>query len=136
MGVLMASKFTNIARMLRKRSTNAENLLWKKLRGKQLEGYKFRRQEPVGPYIVDFVNFEKGIVIELDGGQHAIERENDKKRDAWLNAEGFNVLRFWDNEIFDNLEGIVEVVRKRLFSPSPGPSHKGRGDMGIQVPPT
>ena len=93
-----------------------------------MEGYKFRRQQPVGPYIVDFVNFEKRIVIELDGGQHTIEEDRDKKRDAWLKAEGFHILRFWNNELFKNLEGILEVIRKRLLSPSPGPSHKGRGD--------
>ena len=126
----MMNNFTNIARMLRKRSPNAEKLLWHHLRGKQLEGYKLRRQQPIGPYIVDFVNFEKRIVIELDGGQHAIKKGSDKNRDAWLKAEGFKVLRFWNNDIFENLEGILEVIRKRLLSPSPGPSHQGRGDAG------
>ncbi len=124
----MKSKFTNIAKMLRKRSANAEILLWQKLRNKQLEGYKFLRQQPVGPYIVDFVNFDKRIVIELDGGQHTMEEDRDKKINAWLKAEGFHILRFWNNELFENLEGILEVIRKRLLSPSPGPSHKGRGD--------
>ena len=119
----MMSNFTNIARMLRKRSTSAEKLLWQQLRGSELEGHKFRRQQPVGPYILDFVNFEKRIVIELDGGQHAIKKGSDKNRDAWLKAEGFKVLRFWNNDIFENLEGILEVIRKRLISPSPGPSH-------------
>jgi len=95
-----------------------------------LEGHKFRRQQPLGPYVVDFVNFEKRIVIELDGGQHAIKKDSDKKRDQWLKAEGFKVLRFWNNDIFRNLEGILEVIRKRLLSPSPDPSHQGRGDGG------
>lgn len=130
MGVIMMNNFTNIARMLRRRSTNVEKILWQKLKGRQLEGYKFRRQQPVGPYIVDFVNFEKRIVIELDGGQHAIRKDSDKKRDAWLKAEGFEVLRFWNNDLFENLEGILEVIRKTLLSPSPGPSHQGRGDVG------
>ena len=94
-----------------------------------MECYKFRRQQPIGPYIVDFVNFKKRIVIELDGGQHAIEKENDVKRDAWLNSEGFEVLRFWNNEIFENLEGVLDVIRKKLLSPSPNPSHQGRGDI-------
>jgi len=129
-GVIMMSNFTNIARMLRKRSTSAENLLWQQLRGRQLEGHKFRRQQPVGPYILDFVNFEKRIVIELDGGQHAIKKDSDKKRDQWLKVEGFKVLRFWNNDIFENLEGSLEVIRKRLLSPSPDPSHQGRGDAG------
>jgi very-short-patch-repair endonuclease len=127
-GVTMANNFTNFARTLRRRSTNAEKLLWHNLQGKQLECYKFRRQQPIGPYIVDFVNFEKRIVIELDGGQHAIEKENDIKRDTWLNSEGFEVLRFWNNEIFENLEGVLDVIRKKLLSPSPNPSHQGRGD--------
>ena len=128
-GVIMMKNFTNIARILRKGSTNAEKLLWQQLRGRQLEGYKFGRQQPIGPYIVDFVNFEKRIVIELDGGQHAIKKDSDKNRDAWLKAEGFKVLRFWNNDIFQNLEGILEVIRKRLLSPSPSPSHQGRGDV-------
>ena len=125
----MANKFTNIARLLRGRSTEAEKLLWRNLQGKQLK-YKFRRQQPIGPYIVDFVNFEKRIVIELDGGQHAIEKENDSRRDSWLNSEGFEVLRFWNNEVFENLEGVLDVVRRKLLSPSPNPSHQGRGNNG------
>jgi len=119
----MMKNFTNIARMLRKGSTNAEKILWYHLRGRKLEGYKFRRQQPMGRYIVDFVNFEKRVVIELDGGQHAIEKDTDKERDAWLKAQGFKVLRFWNNDISQNLEGVLEVIRKRLISPSPGPSH-------------
>ena len=125
----MANNFTNIARLLRRRSTDAEKLLWRNLQGKQLK-YKFRRQQPIGPYIVDFVNFEKSIVIELDGGQHAIEKENDIRRDSWLNSEGFEVLRFWNNEVFENLEGVLDVIRGKLLFPSPNPSHQGRGDKG------
>jgi len=111
----MKSNFTDIARRLRKQSTNVEKLLWQRLKGRQLEGYKFRRQQPVGSYIVDFINFEKRIIIELDGGQHAIEKDMDKKRDNWLKAEGYKVLRFWNNEIFENIEGVLEVIRKKLL---------------------
>ena len=125
----MLSKSTHMAKILREQSTTAERLLWQQLRSKQLEGYKFRRQEPIGRYIVDFVNYEKRIVIELDGGQHAIDKENDQIRDNWLKAEGFKVLRFWNNEVFENLEGVLEVMRKELLSPSPNPSHQGRGDI-------
>ncbi len=71
---------------------------------------KFRRQQPMGKYIVDFVCFETKIVIEVDGGQHAGE-EKDKDRDKWLNGEGFKVLRFWNNEVLQNLRGILEVIR-------------------------
>lgn len=130
MGVKMTRKFNKIARMLRERSTNVEKLLWQRLKSRQLEGYKFRRQQPIGTYIVDFVNFEKRIVIELDGGQHAIKKDSDKKRDGWLTAEGFEILRFWNNEIFENIEGVLEVIRKRLLSP-PSPSHQGRGDVNM-----
>jgi very-short-patch-repair endonuclease len=126
----MAHNFTNLARTLRRRATDAEKLLWQRLRNRQLEGFKFRRQQTIGRYIVDFVNFEKRLVVELDGGQHAIEKDKDEKRDAWLKGEGYAVLRFWDNKVFENLEGILEVIRRSLLSPSPGPSHQGRGDMG------
>jgi len=126
----MKSNFTDIARRLRKQSTNVAKLLWQRLKGRQLEGYKFRRQQPVGSYIVDFINFEKRIIIELDGGQHAIEKDMDKKRDNWLKVEGYKVLRFWNNEIFENIEGVLEVIRKKLLPPSLNPSHQGREDMG------
>ena len=115
----MSDKFASVARKLRKKSTIAENLLWQKLRNRQLEGFKFRRQQPLGPYIVDFVNFEKRIVIEIDGGQHAVLKSKDENRDAWLNDEGFKVMRFWNNEVFENLEGILQVIRNRLISPLP-----------------
>lgn len=126
----MIGKFTDIARILRKRSTNAEQILWQKLKGRQLEGCKFRRQQPICHFIVDFVNFEKRIVIEIDGGQHAIEKNKDNNRDAWLNSEGFEVLRFWNNEVFENLEGVLEVIRMKILSPSPNPPTKG-GDKSV-----
>ena len=93
------NKRTGFARNLRKQSKEAEKLLWKNLRAKQLEGFKFRRQQPIGNYIVDFVCFEKGLVVELDGGQHAVEKEKDMMRDQWLSAESFRVLRFWNTEV-------------------------------------
>ncbi|MBK5100741.1 MAG: endonuclease domain-containing protein [Desulfobacteraceae bacterium] len=126
----MAHNFTNLARTLRRRATDAEKLLWQRLRNRQLEGFKFRRQQTIGRYIVDFVNFEKRLVVELDGGQHAIEKDKDEKRDAWLKGEGYAVLRFWDNKVFENLEGILEVIRRSLLSPSPGPSHQGGAIWG------
>jgi len=118
-GVLMNSNLAKIARILRQRSTDAERLLWQKLRGRQLEGYKFRRQQPIGPYIVDFVNFEKGIIIELDGGQHATNRHSDKERESWLAGEGFQIIRFWNNDVFENLEGVLEAIRRVLTVPLP-----------------
>ncbi|MFQ5964901.1 MAG: endonuclease domain-containing protein [Candidatus Scalinduaceae bacterium] len=106
-----------MAKHLRKRSTEAEKFLWHHLRLKQLEGLKFRRQQPMGNYIVDFVCFEKRIIVEVDGGQHAVEKEKEKdnERDKWLGEEGFKVLRFWNNDIFTNINGILEVIRDKCF---------------------
>jgi len=107
-----------IAKKLRNNSTDTEKYLWKCLRGRQLEGFKFRRQQPIGKYIVDFVNLERKIIIEVDGGQHS-ENKKDKLRDRWLEERGYEVLRFWDNEVFINVEGGLEVTREKLLSPSP-----------------
>jgi len=112
------------ARELRNSSTDAERLLWRSLRNSQLEGAKFRRQQPIEAYIVDFVSFDTRIVIELDGGQHAECAVYDAQRDACLRRNGFTVLRFWNNEIFENMEGVLEVIRQgclKLTSPTPQP---------------
>ncbi|MBI2552515.1 endonuclease domain-containing protein [Candidatus Uhrbacteria bacterium] len=123
-----------LAKDLRKNSTFAERLLWRHLKSKQVQGLKFRRQEPIGRYIVDFVCFAKKVVIELDGGQHGQEklRAADKSRDEWLKDQGFTVLRFWNDEIMQNMEGVgEEIMRYCLAAPSPNPSHQGRGiDLG------
>jgi len=107
-----------IARKLRINSTDTEKYLWKYLRERQLEGIKFRRQHPIGKYIVDFINLEKKIIIELDGGQH-LDNKKDKLRDRWLKEQGYKVLRFWDNEVLINIEGVMESIRKKIYSPSP-----------------
>ena len=101
---------TQAAKQLRQNSTDAERLLWQQLRAKRLNGLKFRRQEQIGRFIVDFVCYEKGIVIEADGGQHALEREKDEERTAWLDSQGFKVLRFWNHDILTNLEGVMERI--------------------------
>ena len=113
----MSDLLTKRARELRSNSTDAEKILWHSIRSKQIDGCKFRRQQPIGDYIVDFVCFEKKLVIELDGGQHAIEREKDRLRDSRLAKEGFVVLRFWNNDVMQNLEGVLETIRKQLISP-------------------
>ena len=107
---------TAFARNLRQRQTDAERKLWAKLRGKQLEGVKFRRQQPIGPYIVDFVSFEGKLVIEVDGGQHNEDtvREKDEARTALIKGKGYRVLRFWDNEVLTNIEGVLEKIRESL----------------------
>ena len=111
-------RLTGVARRLRKHSTDTEGHLWRYLRDRQIEGSKYRRQQPVGSYVVDFVNLEKKLVIELDGGQHALH-PGDRIRDEWLRAEGYKVLRFWDNQVFSNLEGVLETIRDVLAYPSP-----------------
>ena len=107
----MASKLTKNAKSLRKNATKAEALLWSKIRSRQLEGIKFRRQQPIDNYIVDFVSFEKRIVIELDGGQHADQKKEDQQRDKRLTDDGYTVLRFWNNDVFENIDFILETIR-------------------------
>jgi very-short-patch-repair endonuclease len=107
-----------IAKKLRINFTDTEKYLWKYLRGRQLEGFKFRRQQPIGKYIIDFVNLERKIIIEVDGGQH-LENKKDKLRDKWLKEQGYEVLRFWDNGVLTNIEGVMESIRMKLYSPSP-----------------
>ncbi|MEN8261942.1 MAG: endonuclease domain-containing protein [Nitrospirota bacterium] len=110
----MNDNLTTLSRNLRKQQTDAERLLWNKLRAKQINNVKFRRQQPIGKYIVDFVSFEKKIIIEVDGGQH-MDNSKDRGRDEWLEKEGFKVLRFWNNEILLNMEGALEVIRERCI---------------------
>ncbi|MHA1540831.1 MAG: endonuclease domain-containing protein [Alphaproteobacteria bacterium] len=110
------------AQELRKKLTEAEELIWSFLRKKQLLNYKFRRQIPIRNYIVDFVCFEKKLIVELDGGQHCEEKNKnyDKRRAEVLEKSGFKVLRFWNNEIFDNLKGVLETIYLELKSdPAP-----------------
>lgn len=102
------------ARSLRKNAPDAERRLWQVLRMRQLNGARFRRQRPIGPYILDFVCLEKKIAIELDGGQHSQSRAYDKARDTWLRNQGFVVLRFWNHEIFTELETVKQVIWRIL----------------------
>jgi very-short-patch-repair endonuclease len=106
------------AKTLRKNLTEAEKLLWLNLRAKQFEGLKFRKQAPMGRYVVDFVCHTKKLVIEVDGGQHAVDKARDQQREMWLRAQGYNVLRFWNNEVIDNIEGVLECIRAKV-SPMP-----------------
>jgi very-short-patch-repair endonuclease len=102
------------ARALRKNPTEAERALWKHIRLRQLDGHKFRRQQSLGRYIVDFVCFEKKLVIELDGGQHSEQAALDSGRTAWLEAQGFRVLRFWNHEVLKNSEAVTGTIRAAL----------------------
>jgi len=98
--------------------TDAENKLWHYIRKEQMNGNKFRRQQPIGPYIVDFVCQPKKLVLEVDGGQHNSDEcmDFDNKRTTYLNNVGYTVLRFWNNEIFDNIQGILERINDVLNS--------------------
>ena len=119
---LMAQKLTHLAKHLRKQSTDVERLLWSHLRAGRFEGLKFRRQHPIGQYIVDFVCLETKLIIELDGGQHSFPEDvlKDKQRDAWFEQEGYAVVRFWDNEVLINTSGVLEVLKKKVNrTPSP-----------------
>lgn len=103
------------ARQLRRDQTDAEATLWRVLRSRGL-GVKFRRQYPVGPYITDFASIERGLVVELDGSGHATPegRAHDAERTRYLNAAGFRVLRFWNNEVLTNLDGVVQAIQAVL----------------------
>jgi very-short-patch-repair endonuclease len=124
-------KLAPLAKDLRKKETEAEGLLWRHLRTKHLRGLKFRRQQPIGNFIVDFVCFEKIIIIELDGGQHALQPEKDKdiKRDLWFEVQGYKVLRFWDNEVLSKTEAVLETIWAHSLSHPPLvplPSREGK----------
>ena len=105
----------------------AERLLWRRLQDRQLAGFKFRRQVPIGPYIVDFVCFAARLVIEVDGGQHAMSPA-DVRRDRWFAAQGFRLLRFWNNEVLDNLDGVLRTIADVLAVEPPHPNPLPQGE--------
>ncbi len=103
------------ARELRRHPTDAELVLWKHLSRRQIGGYKFRRQQPLGKYIVDFVCFEKRLIIELDGGQHFEQVSYDSGRTEWLESQGFRLLRFWNNQVLGEIEGVKQAIYTALM---------------------
>jgi very-short-patch-repair endonuclease len=116
-----ASARTSRARSLRRSTTRAELVLWLRLRDRRLSGFKFVRQEPIGRFYVDFLCRERRIVIEVDGGQHA-DSAADRERDAELNALGYRVIRVWNNEVLENIEGVLQVLLSQLEqAPHPVP---------------
>jgi len=108
------SKPRERARSLRKNMTDAERLLWAKLRNRRFSGFKFRRQVPLGPFIADFACFERRLILELDGGQHTLQRGYDAARTRWLEEHGFRVVRFWNHELFEEGEAVEELIWQRL----------------------
>ena len=124
----MIGKTNSHARRLRRNSTQAEQKLWHRLRSRQLAGAKFRRQATIGPYVVDFLCIEAGLVIEADGGQHATA--DDAPRTACLEARGLRVMRFWNNDIVENIDGVLATIavaleEKKEPSPQPSPVKTG-----------
>src|SRR6476661_3610620 len=105
---------TSNARALRTDMTLAEQRLWHAIRGKQLEGHRFRRQHPIGPYIADFACIESMLVIELDGGQHHEQAIYDEKRTAFMQLQRWKVLRFWNNDVLQNLDAVLATIMESL----------------------
>jgi len=116
----VTTKSTEFARKLRENSTETEHWFWSRVRAHRLQGFKFKRQHPIGGFVVDFVCLEAMLIVELDGGQHAASAR-DQLRDARLSEEGYRVLRFWNNDVLTNVDGVVERVMQNL-RPSPQPS--------------
>ena len=122
------------AKSMRSEMTDTERVLWLQLRAHRLDGLKFRRQTPIGRYIIDFVRHEQRLVIELDGGQHA-ESQHDMMRDRWLESKGYRVLRFWNSDVFQNRNGVLETIvsAARGATPLPNPPPQGgRGSDGMR----
>lgn len=109
------------ARGLRRRQTESERVLWQRLRDRQLHQAKFRRQHPIGPYIVDFCCPAHRLVIELDGGHHAAQIEADERRTTFLMQRGYQVLRFWDHDVLGNREAVLQAIEQALSHPHPTP---------------
>jgi very-short-patch-repair endonuclease len=132
---------TATARRLRANQTDVEKRLWSRLRNRGLLGLKFRRQVPLGDFVADFVCADHALVIELDGGQHASSEARDDPRTAWLESRGWRVIRFWNNEINENLEGVLLVIAEACGialddphpapprRPHPGPLPQGEGEV-------
>ncbi|MBM3488269.1 MAG: endonuclease domain-containing protein [Alphaproteobacteria bacterium] len=129
------------ARALRVGMTDAELRLWHRLRRKQNDGVRFRRQVPIGPWIADFVCFRARLVVELDGGQHATDRgaARDAARDRWFADNDFAVLRFWNDDVLGNLDGVLQTIvsetDRRLGAPAPSPGHPPRRRVAPPAPP-
>jgi very-short-patch-repair endonuclease len=108
---------TDLARRLRRNSTDAERKLWRRLRSR-FAGHKFVRQHPIGRYVADFVCREKRLIVEVDGGQHG-ESASDEARDQWLRAHNYQALRFWNNDVMSNLDGVLDKIAEALGGEAP-----------------
>jgi very-short-patch-repair endonuclease len=116
------------SRELRLNATDAERRLWARLSARQVAGTRFNRQFPIGPFICDFVSRSARLIIEVDGGQHADQEEADARRSAYIRSQGYRVVRFWNNDVVENIDGVVETIERILrTSPPPTPPASGRG---------
>gem|GEM_PF-1822356 len=118
----MPNESTKFARTLRHNQTDTERELWHLLRGRELAGCKFRRQVPLGPYVADFVCLSTRLIVELDGGQHGEQITYDSERTKRLETQDFRVLRFWNNQVFEEREAVLATILSALTAPSPSPS--------------
>jgi very-short-patch-repair endonuclease len=114
------------ARNLRSNMTDAERHLWSKLRRKQIDGHRFRRQVPIGPYLIDFACLASRLLVEVDGGQHEVNADRDAARTRWLEARGYRVLRFWNNDVMGNVEGVLHAIQAALAEAYPPPDDASR----------
>ncbi len=120
---------TERSRELRNNVTEAERRLWVKLSARQVLGTRFNRQFPIGLFICDFVSRGAKLIIEVDGGQHANQPFEDDKRTTFLESKGYRVIRFWNNEVLENIDGVIQMIERTLSdSPSPAPSREREGN--------
>jgi adenine-specific DNA-methyltransferase len=130
---------TGFARTLRRNMTDAEKRIWSHLKGRSFAEYKFRRQHPIGPYIADFACPACKLVVELDGGQHALNQARDERRSRELAVHGYRVIRFWDHEALSNTQGVLDSIYEALraadrsSSPQPSP-RRGEGEEEPEAP--
>jgi very-short-patch-repair endonuclease len=122
------SRPTAQARELRNNPTEAEKALWHQLNARKISGVRFNRQVPIGPFICDFVSRSLKLVIEVDGGQHDWNVEDDRRRTEFLESQGYKVIRFWNNDVIERIEGVVREIERVISDmPSPNPSRQREG---------
>jgi very-short-patch-repair endonuclease len=127
---------TTTAKQLRRHQTDAERILWFRLRGRRLAGWKFKRQVPIDRFIVDFVCADAMLIVELDGSQHAVRTHQDEERRRTLESMGYLVLRFWNNDVMRNIEGVLEEIlsslnQQPLEPPHPTPLPSGEREQAV-----
>jgi len=126
----MDSRLLKFAKAMRRSPTEAEKILWRELRAKRFTDFKFKRQQRLGPYIVDFVCFKRRLIVEIDGGQH--DEVVDAERTNWLEQQGFRVVRYWNNDVLGNLKGVLSDLLERLANPPPLPNPSPARGEGLK----